>query len=68
MFNFLIISFQMLAMSEAPLSEVTLAGTPKRDSQPWRKAEAASVEDASLRGRARKYLEDLHIQDICILD
>ena len=62
MFNFFIMSFQMLAMKEAPLSEVTLAGTPERDSQPWRKAEAASVEDASLRGRALKYLEDLHTQ------
>ena len=49
-------SFQIPAMKDAPLSEVTTDGTPMRLTQPWRKAEAAASEVASDIGIACKFL------------
>ena len=45
-------SFQRLDVKDAPLSEVTRLGTPKRLTQWWRKAEAAADEDGSDKGIA----------------
>ena len=45
-------SFHRAARKLAPLSEVTLAGTPKRATQLWRKADAAAEAVASFIGVA----------------
>ena len=62
MFSFVIISFQRFEMKDAPLSEVTKLGTPKRANQLWRKAEAAASEVASLSGTAWTNLVVLQTQ------
>ena len=58
---FSIIPFQMLLRKLAPFSEVTRLGRPKRLTQWWRNPEAASIDDASLRGMHCRYLLVLQI-------
>ena len=54
-------SFQRPAVNDAPLSLVTLAGTPKKATQWLRKAEAAAEDVASVKGTACRNQVVLHI-------
>ena len=52
MFKFLIMSCHRFAENDAPLSEVTKDGKPHIDAYWWRKAWAASEDEASFNGMA----------------
>ena len=59
--SFDIVSFHRAAVNEPPQSDEIAEGTPKRFSQPCKKAEEAAKDVASFIGMHLRYLEVLHI-------